>query len=164
MALKAATQIHPVAFNDISAASAFNFTSDIISSSTLSPGNATINMSSPSPAHIRSLYRSLLRELPPRPILSRPRAPLHARLRQTFDNPPPNTTLATTASSSSTRQLPAEHAEQLIAYLRSQRTYAQLLDRYNPGMNMDDEERVRLTARKVGMDLPKEFMVRLDKK
>jgi hypothetical protein len=31
-------------------------------------------------------------------------------------------------------------------------------------MNMDDEERVRLTARKVGMDLPKEFMDRLDQK
>lgn len=31
-----------------------------------------------------------------------------------------------------------------------------LLDRYNPGMEMDDEERVRLTARRVGMDLPDE--------
>lgn len=31
-----------------------------------------------------------------------------------------------------------------------------LLDRYNPGMGMDDEERVRLTARRVGMDLPDE--------
>lgn len=32
--------------------------------------------------------------------------------------------------------------------------YAMLLDRYNPGMEMDDEERVRLTARRVGMELP----------
>ncbi|KAK0385238.1 hypothetical protein NLU13_7714 [Sarocladium strictum] len=114
-------------------------------------------MSSASPAQIRSIYRSLLRELPPRPLLSQPRAPLYARLRQTFD------TKATTSSSSAT-QLPAEHGEQLVAYLRSQRTYAQLLDRYNPGMNMDDEERVRLTARKVGMDLPKEFVDRLKQK
>lgn len=35
--------------------------------------------------------------------------------------------------------------------------YATLLERYNPGMNMDEEERVRLTARRVGMDLPQEF-------
>lgn len=35
--------------------------------------------------------------------------------------------------------------------------YATLLERYNPGMNMEDEERVRLTARRVGMDLPEEF-------
>ena len=34
--------------------------------------------------------------------------------------------------------------------------YAMLLERYNPGMEMGDEERVRLTARRVGMDLPAE--------
>lgn len=32
--------------------------------------------------------------------------------------------------------------------------YITLLERYNPGMNMDEEERVRLTARRVGIDLP----------
>jgi ATP synthase assembly factor FMC1 len=37
--------------------------------------------------------------------------------------------------------------------------YATLLERYNPGMNMDEEERVRLTARRVGMDLPEEYLV-----
>lgn len=36
--------------------------------------------------------------------------------------------------------------------------YATLLERYNPGMNMDEEERVRLTARRVGMELPEEFL------
>lgn len=35
--------------------------------------------------------------------------------------------------------------------------YATLLERYNPGMNMDEEERVKLTARRVGMDLPVEY-------
>lgn len=35
--------------------------------------------------------------------------------------------------------------------------YATLLERYNPGMNMEEEERVRLTARRVGMDLPEEY-------
>ncbi|KAG5918930.1 hypothetical protein E4U42_006704, partial [Claviceps africana] len=46
-------------------------------------------------------------------------------------------------------------AEQLVAYLRAQRLYVSLLERYNPGMDMDEEERVRLTARRVGMDMPK---------
>lgn len=36
--------------------------------------------------------------------------------------------------------------------------YATLLERYNPGMNMEEEERVRLTARRVGMNLPEEFV------
>lgn len=35
--------------------------------------------------------------------------------------------------------------------------YVTLLERYNPGMSMDEEERVRLTARRVGMDLPTEW-------
>ena len=32
--------------------------------------------------------------------------------------------------------------------------YATLLERYNPGADMTEEERVRLTARRVGMELP----------
>ncbi len=51
----------------------------------------------------------------------------------------------------------AAQAAQFVAYLRAQRTYVQLVEQYNPGMNMDEEERVRLTARRVGMDLPVEF-------
>ncbi|GAB7347664.1 hypothetical protein MBLNU459_g4528t2 [Dothideomycetes sp. NU459] len=47
--------------------------------------------------------------------------------------------------------------EQFVQYVRAQRVYATLLERYNPGMNMDEEERVRLTARRVGMDLPVEW-------
>ena len=39
-------------------------------------------------------------------------------------------------------------------YIQAQRMYATLIERYNPGMGMDEEERVRLTARRVGMDLP----------
>ncbi len=52
---------------------------------------------------------------------------------------------------------PIEQAEQFLQYVKAQRMYATLLERYNPGMNMDEEERVRLTARRVGMDLPDEF-------
>jgi ATP synthase assembly factor FMC1 len=35
--------------------------------------------------------------------------------------------------------------------------YATLLERYNPGMNMDDEERIKMTARRVGMEMPEEY-------
>ncbi|KAL3423767.1 Ras guanyl-nucleotide exchange factor (MC1 protein family) [Phlyctema vagabunda] len=93
------------------------------------------------PTKLRSLYRSFLRELPSRP-LSAIRTPLQQRIRSTI------------SSDSST---PIEHADQFLQYVKAQRMYATLLERYNPGMNMDEEERVRLTARKVGMDLPEEF-------
>jgi ATP synthase assembly factor FMC1, mitochondrial len=35
--------------------------------------------------------------------------------------------------------------------------YNTLIARYNPGMGMDEEERVRLSARRVGMNMPVEF-------
>ena len=35
--------------------------------------------------------------------------------------------------------------------------YATLLERYNPGMSMDEEEKVRLPARRLGMVLPEEL-------
>ena len=98
-----------------------------------------------------SLYRSLLRELPPRRLLASPRAPIHHRLRESF------AATSTTTSPTATAPLHPDTAEQLVAYLRAQRTYAALVERYNPGMNMDDEERVRLSARRVGMNLPVEF-------
>ncbi|EAQ85270.1 hypothetical protein CHGG_09284 [Chaetomium globosum CBS 148.51] len=106
-------------------------------------------------ASTRSLYRSLLRELPPRPLLSTPRAPLHQRLRDNFQQPQSSTSPA--AAGGPTADLRAAQAEQYVAYLRAQRTYVTLLERYNPGMGMDEEERVRLTARRVGMDLPVEL-------
>ena len=108
----------------------------------------------PSSTHARSLYRSLLRELPPRPILRAPRSSLHNRLRESFSSP--NTPRAT-ATKTTNPDSEAARAEQLVAYLRSQRSYVALIERYNPGMNMDEEERIRLTARRVGMDLPLQY-------
>lgn len=39
--------------------------------------------------------------------------------------------------------------------------YATLLERYNPGIRgaVDEDQRVRLTARRVGMTLPEEWAV-----
>ncbi|KAM0464025.1 hypothetical protein ACHAO4_000751 [Trichoderma viride] len=106
-----------------------------------------------SPANLRSLYRSLLRELPPRPILASPRTPIHNRIRSSFTE--------TSKSNSNSSALPphdAEHqaqlAHQAVTYLRAQRMYVALVERYNPGMEMPQDERIRLTARRVGMDLP----------
>jgi ATP synthase assembly factor FMC1 len=89
-------------------------------------------MSSTNPSRLRSVYRDILRELPPRPLLASPPAPLHKRIRDNFRQPPQDPSTA------------VQHAEQL-------------LERYNPSLDMDEEERVRLTARRVGMDLPPEF-------
>ena len=101
---------------------------------------------STNPSRLRSVYRNILRELPPRPLLASPPAPLHKRIRENFRQPPQQDSSAA-----------VQHAEQFLAYLRAQRTYVQLLERYNPSIDMDEEERVRLTARRVGMDLPPEF-------
>ncbi|KAK4135018.1 FMC1 protein family [Trichocladium antarcticum] len=99
------------------------------------------------PANLRTLYRSLLRELPPRPYLTVPRPPLHQRLRDTFAGPRAQPDARTQAA----------QGEQYLAYLRAQRDYVRLIERYNPGMGMDEQRRVRLTAKRVGMDLPAEY-------
>ncbi|PBP17781.1 Ras guanyl-nucleotide exchange factor [Diplocarpon rosae] len=90
---------------------------------------------------LRSLYRSFLRELPSRSLAEQP-SPLKARIRSTI------------ASESG---ISIAQAEQYLQYAKAQRMYATLLERYNPGMNMDDEERIRMTARRVGMEMPEEF-------
>lgn len=136
-------------------------------------------MSTPSPTVLRSLYRSLLRELPPRTTPTP--SPLHTHLRTTFATTPATTPLSpiTQASLADTQSTSAhvasrsgldatgatkpldekvEEARQLALYLKAQRMYVTLVERYNPGMNMNEEERVRLTARRVGMDLPVDYV------
>lgn len=96
------------------------------------------------PVRLRSIYRSFLRELPSRPLAEKSRNPLQARIRESISSKTP---------------MPIEQADQYLQYVKAQRMYATLLERYNPGMNMDEEERIRLTARRVGMDLPEEFNI-----
>jgi ATP synthase assembly factor FMC1, mitochondrial len=115
--------------------------------------NSTINhptMTQPQ-AHLRSLYRSILRELPSRPLTAPP-SPLHSRIRASFTEPARDP-----SPEYSLRQ--RQQAEQFIQYVKAQRNYITLLERYNPGMTMDDEDRIRLTARRVGMNLPIEFQM-----
>ncbi|KAF2203348.1 hypothetical protein GQ43DRAFT_438871 [Delitschia confertaspora ATCC 74209] len=108
----------------------------------------------------RSLYRRLLRELPNRATSNIPtssRATAHYKL----SNPSLiqqriRSNFSQLKSNNQSSQL--QQAEQFVQYLQAQRMYATLIERYNPGMGMDEEERVRLTARRVGMDLPEEFL------
>lgn len=99
---------------------------------------------------LRTLYRRLLRELPPtaHPRHKLPRTPIHNSIRAHLSQSP---------SSSQPSAYTLQQLEQFTIYLRAQRMYGTLLQRYNPGMGMDEEERVRLSARRVGMDLPVEF-------
>ena len=103
---------------------------------------------------IRSLYRRLLRELPVKDQTTRTAhqklsaaSPLQKRLRAQFSTSNPNTNVASQEA----------QAEQFIQYVQAQRTYVTLIERYNPGMGMSEEERVRLSARRIGMNLPIEF-------
>ncbi|KAF9885758.1 hypothetical protein FE257_012340 [Aspergillus nanangensis] len=104
-------------------------------------------------AQTKSTYRALLRELPRR-TLSNP-TPLHSRIRELYRRP-----LEEIPSSFPTAEEELNHrleeAAQMAQYARAQRMYATLVDRYNPGTAFSDEERIRLTARRVGFDLPAE--------
>lgn len=42
----------------------------------------------------------------------------------------------------------------IVLFLNSQRNYSELLERYNPGLSMTQEDNVRKTARRVGMMIP----------
>ena len=131
---------------------------------------------------VRSLYRRLLRELPTRsPAALLAPSPLQRQIRQHLDTPPatassntsvpsdtapPSTSAIASALGPNLEKLERELAsvDQYIQYLRAQRVHTTLLERYNPGMNMSEEDRLRLTARRVGMDLPEALKARLEGK
>ena len=100
----------------------------------------------------RTLYRQLLRELPSRSpsILANP-SPMQKHIRSdisTSDSQP----------QANQFQRKIEEGEQFLQYLKAQRMYTTLLERYNPGMNMAEEDRVKATGRRVGMEMPIEFL------
>jgi ATP synthase assembly factor FMC1 len=118
-----------------------------------------IKMAAQAP-QLRSLYRRFLREMPTRipSILANP-SPVQKHIRtdiatQSSDNSPSLAHQLQTKSAESRLQ----EAEQILQFVQQQRLYSTLVERYNPGMNMDEEERVRLTARRVGMELPVEHV------
>lgn len=48
-----------------------------------------------------------------------------------------------------------EHINNLSLFLDSQREYVALLERYNPGISMKQTDKVKKTARRVGLEVPK---------
>jgi len=97
---------------------------------------------------LRSFYRRILRELPTRePSLLANPSPIQTSIRSQFSS-------SSSSSSTPSPTTPSpETTEQIVQYLKAQRKYITLVERYNPGMNMSDETRVKLTARRVGMEL-----------
>ncbi|PWY82892.1 hypothetical protein BO70DRAFT_31538 [Aspergillus heteromorphus CBS 117.55] len=116
----------------------------------------------------KTTYRALLRELPRR-SLSSP-TPLQNRVRELYgkhsqtpsttntstSTPPPKKQAEEAEEAEGARERRIAEARQFAMYARAQRTYAELVERYNPGMTLEEEERIRLTARRVGWDLPVE--------
>lgn len=47
-----------------------------------------------------------------------------------------------------------QHLEDIAAFIDNQREYDELIERYNPGIRMSQEERVKHTANKVGFQMP----------
>ncbi|KAK6503917.1 hypothetical protein TWF506_002140 [Arthrobotrys conoides] len=121
-----------------------------------------------------SLYRACLRELPP--ILSR-----ISRFSETKKTPAATATTATRTSAVllHTRRLalhnclrlaiqtnslgaPSEtqmgvarmlRIQQMIKYLEAQRSYIELLERYNVGLLGGNQDRIRRAARRVGLEI-----------
>lgn len=110
---------------------------------------------------LRSLYRRFLREMPTRsPSLLANPSPLQKHIRTDIatTSSPDSPSLAQQLSTKSA-EARAQEAEQYLQFVQQQRLYSTLVERYNPGMDMSDEERVRLTAKRVGMELPIEAMM-----
>ncbi|BFZ60561.1 hypothetical protein YB2330_001598 [Saitoella coloradoensis] len=104
-------------------------------------------------ARARSLYRSLYREvkLQSHPVVTVNNAdvPYNSQflthLRATFDKNLPNP------------ESELKKGDDFLHFLQGQREYKALLERYNPSIGMDPDEKIRLTGRRVGFDLPTEY-------
>lgn len=48
-----------------------------------------------------------------------------------------------------------QNLKNVAVFLKSQRTYNELIERYNPGLTMSQEDNVSKTANRVGLQVPK---------
>ncbi|KAF9741418.1 hypothetical protein PMIN06_006360 [Paraphaeosphaeria minitans] len=121
-------------------------------------------MASSVPQRVRSIYRRLLRELPspgsptPSPQSQSTRPAFRSSSHQKLSTPSAIQQRIRDTISKANSESQMAQAEQFIQYVQAQRTYCTLIERYNPGMGMSEEERVRLSARRVGINLPVEFV------
>ncbi|PWW72037.1 hypothetical protein C7212DRAFT_71516, partial [Tuber magnatum] len=98
----------------------------------------------------KALYRRLLREFPP---ISQKRTQQHARLRDSISEGQGGGGGGGGSGGGGeggNKQL----LGQLAIYLRAQRTYTTLLEQYNPSLGSSAGDRVRMSARRVGLDMP----------
>jgi len=52
------------------------------------------------------------------------------------------------------REVFRHDVENVVTFMRSQREYKTLLERYNPLIDLTAEERIEATARRVGLNMP----------
>lgn len=52
------------------------------------------------------------------------------------------------------KETPVKVLDNIQKFLAAQRTYTELVERYNPGINVDSQENVRKTANHVGLSVP----------
>ncbi|KAL5488324.1 hypothetical protein ACEPAI_6432 [Sanghuangporus weigelae] len=97
----------------------------------------------------RATYRSVLRELAKSSIV--PRASRNHEIARTF-----RSIFDEQCSSSSSKDSEKLFRDMRNAttFLRAQRIHKELLDRYNPLHDMTQEERVKATANRVGLNTP----------
>ncbi|GAA5874437.1 hypothetical protein JCM3774_005719 [Rhodotorula dairenensis] len=104
-------------------------------------------------ASLPQLYRSTLRQFVKNSIHPRsgrsPSIPQH--LRVLFES---GRTIQQ-GSTEATRF--ARDVENLVLFLRSRRIHKELVDRYNPTHDMTQDERIKATANRVGLNTPHEY-------
>ncbi|CAO1635751.1 unnamed protein product [Sympodiomycopsis kandeliae] len=101
----------------------------------------------------RVLYRSLLKEL-----RANPTNPIKVINTSAFESQPIVQHVKSTFRNTSSIDAQIKEMRDLETYLRSNRVHKQLLLRYNPMHDQTEKERVRATARRVGLDVPKEYV------
>ncbi|EGO01967.1 hypothetical protein SERLA73DRAFT_177639 [Serpula lacrymans var. lacrymans S7.3] len=94
----------------------------------------------------RSIYRSVVREVHKASIKapSSRNKDIAASFREIFDG----------RDKASDPKAFDYDLQNTITFMRSQRMYKELLDRYNPLFDLTAEERIEATARRVGLNMP----------
>ncbi|KAF9226498.1 hypothetical protein BS17DRAFT_748277 [Gyrodon lividus] len=96
--------------------------------------------------HTSRLYRKVIREVAKASISSRPRKnkEISASFRTLFER----------NCQFDESQVLRHDVENIVTFMRSQRKYKTLLERYNPLVDLTSEEHIEATARRVGLNMP----------
>ncbi|KIK97986.1 hypothetical protein PAXRUDRAFT_824367 [Paxillus rubicundulus Ve08.2h10] len=97
------------------------------------------------PPHTQ-LYRSVVREVA--------RASTSSRMQRNKEISATFRTLFDRNSQSEESQVFRHDIDNIVTFMRSQREYKTLLERYNPLVDLTSEEHIEATARRVGLNMP----------